>query len=299
MIQYYRLNHVFVWFIVFFIMFNIYSAAEDDGTNENDLPVEVENVKKISKPLLAGKLAIVTGGASGIGRSVCQVLDREGATVVVADINDTGSAETINLLSRERNHSAIHTDVTIKENVTYLFRQVASSYRMSLSIVVNSAGIVHPASGVENVSEAVFDKVIGVNLKGTYLVTKEALTLMLQKKNATGRAILNIASVSGKGGYPFLSAYSASKGAVISFTKSVALEVALEGIRVNTILPGYTDTPMTQSTPDYIKNRIISTIPMRRMATALEISETIVFMCGPKSTYMTGSSVLVSGGSYL
>uniref|UniRef100_A0A0K8RKC8 Putative mitochondrial/plastidial beta-ketoacyl-acp reductase n=1 Tax=Ixodes ricinus TaxID=34613 RepID=A0A0K8RKC8_IXORI len=89
---------------------------------------------------------------------------------------------------------------------------------MSLSIVVNSAGIVHNASGVENVPEAVFDKVIGVNLKGTYLVTKEAVTWMLQK-NATGRAVLNIASVSGKGGYPFLSACSASKGAVISFNK--------------------------------------------------------------------------------
>ncbi|XP_040064437.1 (3R)-3-hydroxyacyl-CoA dehydrogenase-like [Ixodes scapularis] len=298
MIQYYRLNHAFVWYIVFFITFMMHSSAEDDVNNGNEVAKEVENVKKISEPLLAGKLAIVTGGASGIGRSVCQVLDREGATVVVADINDTGSAETIKLLSRERNHTAIHTDVTIKENVTYLFKQVASSYEMSLSIVVNSAGIVHNASGVQNVPEAVFDKVIGVNFKGTYLVTKEAVTLMLQK-NATGRAILNIASVSGKGGYPFLSAYSASKGAVISFTKSVALEVALKGIRVNTILPGYADTPMTQGTPNATKQRIISTIPMKRMATALEISETIVFMCGPRSTYMTGSSVLVSGGSYL
>uniref|UniRef100_A0A6B0V6Y7 (3R)-3-hydroxyacyl-CoA dehydrogenase n=1 Tax=Ixodes ricinus TaxID=34613 RepID=A0A6B0V6Y7_IXORI len=298
MIKYYRLNNVFVWYILCFITFNTYSAAEDDDSYKNELPKEVENVKKISEPLLAGKLAIVTGGASGIGRSVCQVLDREGATVVVADINDTGSAETIRLLSKKRNHTAIHTDVTIKENVTYLFQQVASSYEMSLSIVVNSAGIVHNASGVENVPEAVFDKVIGVNLKGTYLVTKEAVTWMLQK-NATGRAILNIASVSGKGGYPFLSAYSASKGAVISFTKSVALEVALKGIRVNSILPGYTDTPMTQSTPPDIKKRIISTIPMGRMATAREISETIVFMCGPRSTYMTGASVLVSGGAYL
>ncbi|XP_040073218.1 (3R)-3-hydroxyacyl-CoA dehydrogenase-like [Ixodes scapularis] len=175
---------------------------------------------------------------------------------------------------------------------------------MSLSIVVNCARIVHPASRVENISEVVFDKVIGVNLKltflrGTHLVTKGALTLMLRKKNATGRTILNIASVSGKGGYPFLSAYSASKGAVISFTKSVALKVALKGIRVNNILLGYTDTHMTQGTPNYIRNRIISTIPMRRMATALEISETIVFMWAPRSTYMTGSSVLVSGGSYL
>lgn len=99
MIQYYRLNHAFVWYIVFFITFMMHSSAEDDVNNGNEVAKEVENVKKITEPLLAGKLAIVTGGASGIGRSVCQVLDREGATVVVADINDTGSAETIKLLS--------------------------------------------------------------------------------------------------------------------------------------------------------------------------------------------------------
>uniref|UniRef100_V5HCD7 Putative mitochondrial/plastidial beta-ketoacyl-acp reductase n=1 Tax=Ixodes ricinus TaxID=34613 RepID=V5HCD7_IXORI len=123
---------------------------------------------------------------------------------------------------------------------------------MSLSIVVNSAGIVHNASGVQNVPEAVFDKVIGVNLKGTYLVTKEAVTWMLQK-NATGRAILNIASVSGKGGYPFLSAYSASKGRPsISFHKKSGgiKKLRSREIRVNkhpTWLHGH--TPMTQSTP--------------------------------------------------
>ncbi|KAG0444863.1 hypothetical protein HPB47_013301 [Ixodes persulcatus] len=122
---------------------------------------------------------------------------------------------------------------------------------------------------------------------------------MLKNENATGRTILNIASVSGKGGRRFLSAYSASKGAVISFTKSVALEVALKGIRVNTILPGFTDTPMTQVTPEDVKKGIIAEIPMKRIAKPLEMSETIVFMCGPKSTYMVGSAVLVSGGTFL
>ncbi|CAN8021002.1 unnamed protein product, partial [Ixodes persulcatus] len=250
---------------------------------------------------LTGKVAIVTGGASGIGRSVCQVLDREGAHVIIADINDTGSKETLELLKGELehfNHTAIHTDISIRANVTYLFTQVEQKYG-TIDIVVNSAGIVHYPSLVTNVSEDVFDKVMSVNLYGTFLVTQTAVKMMLKKENATGRTILNIASVSGKGGRRYLSAYSASKGAVISFTKSVALEVARRGIRVNTILPGFTDTPMTQGTPNSTRQAIIAEIPMGRIAKPLEMAETIVFMCGPRSTYMIGSAVLVSGGTFL
>uniref|UniRef100_V5HBI3 (3R)-3-hydroxyacyl-CoA dehydrogenase n=2 Tax=Ixodes ricinus TaxID=34613 RepID=V5HBI3_IXORI len=268
------------------------NVSDTDAVVDN----EVRKVENVPKHLLEGKVAIVTGGASGIGRSVCQVLAREGAKVIIADINETGSEETLRLLNGSE-HMQIYTDVSVRANVTHLFNEVENKYQ-TIDIVVNSAGIVHNASLVSMVSEEVFDKVIRVNLRGTYLVTQAAITSML-KINTTGRAILNIASVSGKGGYAYLSAYSASKGAVISFTKSVALEVALFGIRVNSILPGYTDTPMTQGTPNATKERIIQTIPMKRMATPLEISETIVFMCGPRSTYMTGSTVLVSGGSYI
>uniref|UniRef100_A0A0K8RKM2 (3R)-3-hydroxyacyl-CoA dehydrogenase n=1 Tax=Ixodes ricinus TaxID=34613 RepID=A0A0K8RKM2_IXORI len=278
-------------------LFNVLRTEGNSPDADTEISKEVEKVKNVPRRLLEGKVALVTGGASGIGRSVCQVLDREGARVIIADINVTGSNETLKLL-KGGGHKQFYTDVSSTENVTYLFQKVEEEYNGTIDIVVNSAGIVQNASLVSNVEEEVFDKVMRVNLRGTYLVTKAALKLML-KINTTGRAILNIASVSGKGGYRFLSSYSASKGAVIAFTKSVALEVALLGIRVNTILPGYTDTPMTQGTPGQIKEGIIATIPMKRMATPLEISETIVFLCGPKSTYTTGSAVLVSGGSYL
>uniref|UniRef100_A0A6B0V814 (3R)-3-hydroxyacyl-CoA dehydrogenase n=1 Tax=Ixodes ricinus TaxID=34613 RepID=A0A6B0V814_IXORI len=263
-------------------------AFADDG---------VSKVKRVPKRLLEGKVAIVTGGASGIGRSVCQVLAREGANVIIADINETGSNETLGLLNGS-GHMQLYTDVSVIENVTYLFKEVEEKYNGTIDIVVNSAGIVNNVSLVSMVREEEFDKVIQVNLRGTYLVTQAAVTSML-KINTTGRAILNIASVAGKGGNPYVSAYSASKGAVISFTKSVALEVALFGIRVNTILPGFTDTPMTQGISDAAKQNVTATIPMMRMATPLEISETIVFMCGPRGTYMTGSTVLVSGGWYI
>uniref|UniRef100_V5HE32 (3R)-3-hydroxyacyl-CoA dehydrogenase n=2 Tax=Ixodes ricinus TaxID=34613 RepID=V5HE32_IXORI len=265
----------------------LFNAFNAEKISNGKLDEEVEKVKKLKGPLLVGKVAIVTGGASGIGRSVCQVLDREGAKVIIADINDKKANETLDLL-KGKNHTAIHTDVSVRANVTHLFKKVEEIYG-TVDIVINSAGIIQTPSLFTNTSEAEFDKVISVNLRGTYLITQAAVTTMLKNENATGRTILNIASVSGKGGRRFLSSYSASKGAVIAFTKSVALEVALKGIRVNTILPGFTDTPMTQGTPEKVRKGIIEEIPMKRIATPLEMSEVIVFMCGPRSTYMVGA----------
>uniref|UniRef100_A0A0K8RJ66 Putative secreted protein n=1 Tax=Ixodes ricinus TaxID=34613 RepID=A0A0K8RJ66_IXORI len=126
-------------------LFNTFNAEETVVGNKVKLPKEVEDVIKIKEPLLTGKVAIVTGGASGIGRSVCQVLAREGARVIIADINDTGSDVTLQLL-KGNNHKAIHTDVSIRENVTNLFTNRSSYNTGTVDIVVNSAGIVitHP-----------------------------------------------------------------------------------------------------------------------------------------------------------
>uniref|UniRef100_A0A090XEL7 Putative mitochondrial/plastidial beta-ketoacyl-acp reductase n=1 Tax=Ixodes ricinus TaxID=34613 RepID=A0A090XEL7_IXORI len=223
--------------LVCLLLCRLFNAFNAEGSSNGILNKEVEDVKKLKGPLLLGKVAIVTGGASGIGRSVCQVLDREGAQVIIADINDAKANETLGLLKGE-NHMAIHTDVSVRANVTHLFERVEQIYG-TVDIVINSAGIIQRPSLFTNTSEAAFDKVLSVNLCGTYLVTQAAVTLMLKNENATGRVILNIASVSGRGGRRFLSSYSASKGAVISFTKSVALEVALLGIRVNTTSPWF------------------------------------------------------------
>ncbi|KAM7281824.1 (3R)-3-hydroxyacyl-CoA dehydrogenase-like [Ixodes scapularis] len=126
---------------------------------------------------------------------------------------------------------------------------------------------------------------------GTFLVTKEAVKHMLSR-NVTGAAIVNIASILGKGGFPGIGAYTASKGGVIAFTKSVALELATRGIRVNAILPGLTNTPMIQKYSDKdITRRLAAMIPMKRIAEPIEISETILFMCSPKTSYMTGASI--------
>uniref|UniRef100_A0A147BVG1 (3R)-3-hydroxyacyl-CoA dehydrogenase n=1 Tax=Ixodes ricinus TaxID=34613 RepID=A0A147BVG1_IXORI len=256
---------------------------------------------------LEGRLALVTGGASGIGRSVSIVLARENVTVIVADKNMTGGNETIQYLKQLSTsyrghllHRAIFVDVRNSTLVEYLFQCIELEYRNeTISIVVNSAGILHPITPVFNLSDDTFDNVISTNLKGTFLVTKRAVQHMLYR-NVTGAAIVNIGSILGKGGFPGLSAYTASKGGVAAFTKAIAVELAAKGIRVNAIQPGLTNTPMIQIYSDQtLLQRLQYMIPMIRIADPLEISETIVFMCSPKTSYMTGSIVDVAGGSML
>ncbi|XP_040071527.1 (3R)-3-hydroxyacyl-CoA dehydrogenase-like [Ixodes scapularis] len=247
---------------------------------------------------LGGRLALVTGAASGIGRSVAMGLARENVTVIVADINRTGGQETVRMLPNGHlNHTALYVDVRNSTSVKDLVKCAENTYEMNISIVVNSAGILHRITPLASLSEETFDNVINTNLKGTFLVTKAAVKHMLSR-NVTGAAIVNIASILGKGGFPGLGAYTASKGGVIAFTKSVALELATKGIRVNAILPGLTNTPMIKKYGnDTITQRLAQLIPMRRIAEPVEISETILFMCSPKTSYMTGASIDVAGGT--
>uniref|UniRef100_A0A0K8RMG7 Putative mitochondrial/plastidial beta-ketoacyl-acp reductase n=1 Tax=Ixodes ricinus TaxID=34613 RepID=A0A0K8RMG7_IXORI len=231
------------------------------------------------------------------------VLARENVTVIVADKNMTGGNETIvylKMLSQHLRHRAIHVDVRNSTSVEFLIQCIQMEYSdMNISILVNSAGILHEITPVVNLTDDIFDDVISTNLKGTFLVTKEVVKHMLSR-NVSGAAIVNIASILGKGGFPGLSAYTASKGGVVAFTKAIAVELATRGIRVNAILPGLTNTPMIQKYGnDTIKDRLRRMIPVQRIAEPLEISETIVFMCSMKTSYMTGSTVDVAGGSML
>ncbi|CAN7974729.1 unnamed protein product [Ixodes persulcatus] len=231
------------------------------------------------------------------------VLARENVTVIVADINETGGEETmeyLKLLRKARHRGAIYVDVRNSISVKFLIECIELEYsNMTICIVVNRAGILHEITPVVNLTDDTFDNVISTNLKGTFLVTKEAVKHMLAR-NVTGAAIVNIASIFGKGGFPGLSAYTASKGGVVAFTKAIAVELATRGIRVNAILPGLTNTPMIQKYEnETIKERLRKMIPMQRIAEPLEISETIVFMCSMKTSYMTGSTVDVAGGSML
>ncbi|CAN7940279.1 unnamed protein product, partial [Ixodes hexagonus] len=247
---------------------------------------------------LDGRLALVTGGASGIGRSVCMVLAREGATVVIADRNRTGSNETIQMLqaSYKGDHQAIYVDVSNSTAVDILFEEMESSFPdRTVSVVVNSAGIQGTSAPIQETTDSTFDDIIGTNLRGTFLIDRASVRAMLAN-NVTEGSIVNIASVTAKTGFPNYVSYAASKGGVVSLTKAVAQEVATKGIRVNTILPGPVDTPMLASlAPDVLKEHV-DTTALKRKARPQEIAEVIAFMCSPKSSYMIGSAIDVNGG---
>lgn len=243
---------------------------------------------------LSARLAVVTGGASGIGKCVCKTLAREGATVVVADINLDAACEVAKSLPGNTNHEGVHVDVACGASVEALFEN-AKRHSVPVSIVVNSAGILHPMADIVDMSEETFDKVINVNLKGTFLVTRAAGREMIASGVANA-VIVNVASINGKLGKAGLSCYAASKGGVMALTKSAAQELAPKGIRCNAILPGVTVTPMTSSYSEERKTIAINTTPMRRLGQPEEIAEAIKFLCLPASSYMTGSMVEVTGG---
>ncbi|XP_040071566.1 (3R)-3-hydroxyacyl-CoA dehydrogenase-like [Ixodes scapularis] len=292
-------SHKLACYLVFGCLVTGSISNDNIDSCDSDMNVRKPNSDAGTSSLeLGGRLALVTGAASGIGRSVAMVLARENVTVIVADINTTGGRETVRMLPNGHlNHMFLYVNVRNSTSVKDLVECAENAYEMNISIVVNSAGILQHITPLVNLSEEIFDNVINTNLKGTFLVTKEAVKHMLSR-NVTGAAIVNIASILGKGGFPGIGAYTASKGGVIAFTKSVALELATKGIRVNAILPGLTNTPMIQKYSEGdITRRLVAMIPMRRIAEPVEISETILFMCSPKASYMTGASIDVAGGT--
>jgi len=267
--------------------------------------------------VLTGRLALVTGGGRGIGRAVCQVLARENAKVVVTDLNLDACQETQASL-RPDDHYAIAGDVSSKESVNDCFKQILDKYARAPDIIVNSAGITKDGF-LLRMKEEDFEKVIDVNLKGTFLVTQTAASLMKEQKLAG--SIVNIASIVGRTGNIGQANYTASKAGVIGFTKTAAKELGKFGIRVNVILPGFIKTPMTDVVPDKVKMMVQFQIPLsssqrkpeedswsRRLAEKAvgrplgdfgepeDIAEAAAFLASSRARYMNGSTVDVNGG---
>jgi len=241
---------------------------------------------------LSGRLALVTGGGRGIGRAVCQVLSRENAQVVVTDLSTESCQETIQLLNPE-NHLSISTDVSQSDSVKSCFQQVLDHYKRPPDIIVNSAGITKDGF-LLRMKEEDFDKVISVNLKGTFLVTQAGASLM--KDKSLPGSIVNIASVVARTGNLGQANYTASKAGVIGFTKTAAKELGRFGIRVNAILPGFIKTPMTDVVPDKVKDGLLSQIPLGDFGEPIDIAETALFLSSQRSKYITGASFDVNGG---
>jgi NAD(P)-dependent dehydrogenase (short-subunit alcohol dehydrogenase family) len=243
---------------------------------------------------LSGKVAIVTGAARGIGKATTESLCAQGAFVVITDVIDgEGDALAKRLASEGKCARYMHLDVSDESQWQRVVDATIGELG-HLDILVNNAGI-GTMPDVEQETREGWDKLISINATGVWLGMKHAAPHM--KQNGGG-AIVNVSSIFGAvGGFGGSIAYHASKGAVRLITKNVALRYAKEGIRVNSIHPGFIDTPMVEQvkgTP--VEAMIVDKTPMGRLGRPEEIGEVIAFLCGPKASYMTGSEVYVDGG---
>ena len=241
---------------------------------------------------LEGKTAIVTGGGSGFGAGICAKFVAEGANVMVADINmDAASA-----VAEDINASAFRVDVANNDSVNAM-AEAAFSLFGKLDIIVNNAGITHLPTPLEDVSEEEFDRVLAVNAKSVFLTARHIVPHM--KSNGTG-AILNVASTAGLSPRPNLNWYNASKGWMITATKTMAVELAPFGVRSNAICPVAGETPLLQSfmgqdTPE-IRAKFLSTIPMGRFSTPEDMGNAACFLCSEEASLITGVAMEVDGG---
>lgn len=244
--------------------------------------------------LVVGKLAFVTGAGSGIGRAICQSLSREGAKVIASDRNPKGLADTLALLDGS-DHTALTLDVTSSDSINAAFESLTKNNAEPPTIVVNSAGITRD-NYLLKLTEADFDQVIDVNLKGTFLVTQKAVKAMIEAGVSHGGAVVNMASIIGKLGNVGQSNYSASKAGVIAMTKSASMEFGKFGVRINAVLPGFIKSPMTDVIPEDIKEMYIAKSPLGRIGTPDEVAEVVAFLCSDKSSFVNGASIEVTGG---
>ncbi|KAI4887192.1 hypothetical protein NFI96_018105 [Prochilodus magdalenae] len=249
---------------------------------------------------LISRLAVVSGGGSGIGRAVCQRFASEGASVVVADRNKESAQETLELLSRDckgQQHVALEVDVSLKDSVGTLVNTIQSRYFQPPSICVSAAGITQDEFLLK-MEEKDFDKVIQVNLKGTFLLTQEVSKALIAAGVSKG-SIITVGSIVGKVGNVGQINYAASKAGVQGLTKTAAKELSRYGIRCNCVLPGFIASPMTESIPEKVMNKIVPLIPMGRMGKPEEVADVCAFLASDDSQYITGVSIEVAGGLFI
>ena len=238
-------------------------------------------------------VALVTGASRGIGRVIAENLAAAGYDVAICySGNEEAALETIELCKKYEVQSiAIKADVSNADDVAEMFAQVKTSLG-TVDVLVNNAGITKDGLLIR-MSEDDFDKVIDINLKGTYLCTMAAVKDMMRAKK--GR-IINITSIVGVQGNAGQANYAASKAGIIGFTKSVAREYGSKGITVNAVAPGFIQTAMTDDLPDAVKENYLKQIPLGRFGTPEDIANTVAFLASEKASYITGQVIEVTGG---
>lgn len=250
--------------------------------------------------MVAGQVALVTGAGSGIGRAVCQRLAEEGAEVVITSRSAAHMDETADLVAGVcgRQPASFVLDVTDPSSVRAVIARVGARFGR-IDVLSNNAGIELPhGPSVAATTDEEWDRVFRVNVTGMFWVCRAALPLM-----ADGGSIINMASMNSLVAYENDAAYTASKGAVLQFTRALALETARAGVRANAVCPGIIDTPLTQAfldlaeDPAALRAEYEAAAPLKRMGTPREVANCVVFLASDAASFVTGSALVVDGGA--
>ena len=244
-----------------------------------------------------GKLALVTGGAQGIGRETCLALAEWGADFISADVVYEGAdAVAKEGIARGVKAEGRLLDVSHIEGINSFVNDLVDRYG-KLDILVNCAGIA-PTTALLDIDEAHWERVFSVNLKGTFFISQAVLSHMIETK--TAGCIVNVASIAGDiGGKATSADYSITKGAIITLTKVLARYSGPHGIRVNAVSPGLVDTAMTIDWPREVKEEQLKNIPLQRMAGPREIATAIRFLASEQASFINGQTIRVNGGAYM
>ncbi|TMA52452.1 MAG: SDR family oxidoreductase [Deltaproteobacteria bacterium] len=264
---------------------------------------------------LRGRVAVVTGGASGIGRAIAERFAGEGARVAVVDLNGEGAEQVARTIAAGGGTARAHrTDVADSAEVEALFTRVTADWG-TVDVLSNNAGVGQLSPALQShllsvageviagarrslgvtsrMDDAEWRRMVEIHLFGTFYCTRAALRIMEQKNSGV---IVNMASVAGLAGIPGLAHYGAAKAGIIGFTKSVAMEAGSGNIRVNAIAPGFIDTPMTADIPPFLRQMTTLRTPLGRVGTADEIAAVAVFLASDEASFVTGQVVSPNGG---
>ncbi|MFC1504544.1 3-oxoacyl-[acyl-carrier-protein] reductase [Spirochaetota bacterium] len=242
---------------------------------------------------LKGKAAIITGSAKGIGFNIALKLSEYGCNIVISDIlEDEAKKAAEQIKSKGVEAVSVKCDVSKADDVKNLVETATQAFEQ-IHILVNNAGITRDTL-LLRMDEKDWDLVMNINLKGTFLVTKEVVAKAMRKKKY-GK-IINIASVVGIMGNTGQANYSASKGGIIAFTKTIAREYAKSGIYSNAVAPGFIDTDMTRQLKDEVRDFYKNLIPMDKFGSVEDVANAVLFLASPLSDYITGQVISVNGG---
>ncbi len=242
--------------------------------------------------MLDGKVALITGAARGIGRAIAEELARQGADIIVGDLQADWCAETVAAVEAlGRKASGLALNVADAASVEAGVAEALEVFGR-IDICVNNAGITRDTLLIR-MSEEDWDAVLDINLKGTFLMTKAIARPMMRQRSG---AIVNIASIIGLIGNAGQCNYAASKAGVIALTKSTAKELAARGIRVNAVAPGFIQSKMTDALSEEVRQQMLDNIPLKRFGSPEDVARVVAFLAGDTASYITGQTLSVNGG---